>query len=436
MTTLGRCVGLLDRQGFDATSQTYLTWGHAAFNSVLGGVVCDGTNVTGGMTWRQLQTSAGSPPGSHALAAAGTTYIDNMFDQADAYNNTNPVLHGTSIPMLWTIMLRVFAGEYSPTWAQALAGGGVTGSGGAAGCWWTTGANSFIAAFEAFMAVLAAYVPSYTVRSVTSSGGLAVGVNTHALAGHPLLGQLIWGPTMTLYAETMMKVDFTGGYNTWSPANASLPTPYTYALDQAALSGSYASITGAWGTTPVSVSHNPYVEVSGNGQVLHVSETVALMATLHGATTWPNGVLANNSLRANGLTYPPADGSNPAAYADPHGISYTTQYSAMAGYGVSALAHTALGLGAVPAQPMPIEFQTSQYASMGGTVAQLLSTIAYGTWLGARALEMPNDVGGYTNATLAQLAATVPGLLANDPASSTPTATSGSTRHWRAYRHH
>lgn len=443
MTTLGRLVGLVDRSGFDATSKTYLTWGNAAYNAILGGLVIHGSGtVGGGMAWSDLQTSAGSPAGTHALAAAETTYIDHMFDQCDAYNNTNPLLSGTSTPMLWTLLMRIFSGENAPSWAQSLQGGPITFAGNTTGCWWTTGAGSWIGAYLNFMAVLAAYVPSYTVRSATSSGGLPVGVNTQALAGHPLLGQLVLAPTMTLFAETMTKDDFfkssSGAYAYPVVTNGALPTPYSLATDEAALSSTFATMAATWGTTPVSLSHNPYIEIinSGTGKASHEPETETLMTSFAGATTWPYGVIANNSLRANGLTYPPANGSNPGAYSDPHGSDYTSMYTKMAGFGKSAAAHTALALGAVGASPSPIEIQTSTYSGMGSTVANLLATIDYAAWIGARAVELPGDSGGYTNATLAQLAAKVPELLANDPATAIPTPTVGSTRRWHSFRHH
>jgi hypothetical protein len=441
MTTLGRLVGHVDRGGFDATTKTFATWSNAAYNSILGGLVIKGGAVSGGLAWSELQTSAGAPPGSHALAAAGTTYIDHMFDQADAYNNTNPVLSGTTTPMLWTLLLRIFSGENAPAWAQALAGGPISFAGNTTGCWWTTGANSWIAAYLNFMSVLAAYVPSYTVRSVTSSGGLPVGVNTQPLAGHPLLGQVVCAPTMTLFAETMTKDDFfkssSGAYAYPVITNGALPTPYTLALDEAALSSTFATMDATWGTTPISLSHNPFIEVigTGTGKASHEPETETLMTSFTGATTWPSGVLANNSLRSNGLTLPPADGSNPGAYADPHGADYTSMYTKMAGFGKSAAAHVALALGAVGASPMPIEIQTSTYSGMGSTVANLLATIDYAAWIGARAVELPGDSGGYTNASLAQLAAKVPELLANDPANAVPVPTAGSVMHWRAFRH-
>lgn len=92
MSNFGKCLGFFDRQGFDATTSTFSNWANAAYNTVLGGVVIRG-NASGsggvdGMTWAQLQPTAGTPAGSGALAAAGTTYIDAMFNQADAYNAT------------------------------------------------------------------------------------------------------------------------------------------------------------------------------------------------------------------------------------------------------------------------------------------------------------------------------------------------------------
>lgn len=448
---LGRLVGLVDRGGFDATSQTFSTWSKHAYNSILGGLVVNGGNgalsANGGLSWAQLQTTAGSPAGSHALAAAGTAYIDAIFDQVDAYNNTNPVLSGTTTPMLWTVLMRIFAGESAPAWAQSLAGGpiSVAGAGGTMGCWWTTGVGSYIAAYVNFMTVLAAYVPSYTVRSATSSGGLPAGVNTQPLAGHPLLGQLVLAPTMTLYAETMMKDDYNGGYNsvanggTWSPDNSLLPTPYTPALDEAALASTFTSVSAVFGTTPLSLSHNPYILINATGKSDSTTETVSLMGSFVSDTTSPHGVLANNSLRANGLVYPPADGSNPGKYQDTLGPNYTTMYTTMAGYGPSTAAHVALGLGAVAAHPCPIEFQTATYAKLGGTAtntAPLVATVNYAAWLGARAVELPGDNGGYTNLSLSALAALVPQLLANDVASSVPTPTAGTFKRWHSYRHH
>lgn len=439
MSITGRWVGFFDRGGFDATSKTYLTWNNHAYNSILSGLIIRSGTVGGGIAWSDLQPTAGNPKGTGALAASQTAYIDAMFQQADNYNATNPVLSGTSTPLLWTLGLRIFGGESGPNWWKNLQGGPITISVAGSptiGPWWT---SDCINGFLNFMTTLAAYVPNYTVT--TTNYGLALGANTQTLKGHPLLGFVAWAPTMTLYAETMMKDDVNGGYNlpsaggVWTPAGNTLPIPYSLSADENALSGTYSSINSIWGTTPVGVSHNPYVEITGTGKSTHEPETESLMASLVSGSTWPYTEVENNSLRANGLVYPPNDGSNPSLYSDPHNADYTSMYTKMAGYGPSVAAHTALALGSVGSNPTPIHIQTSTYGGMGNTPAQLQATIAYAIWLGARSIELPNDNGGYTNLTLAQLAAYYPQIVANDPILP-PTNTIPSLKRIRAFRHH
>lgn len=196
-------------------------------------------------------------------------------------------------------------------------------------------------------------------------------------------------------------------------ALAAAETAYTLALDEAALAGTYPAMAAIWGTTPVSVSHNPYQSITATGTATVEAETEALMGTLLASTTWPYGVIANNSIRANGLVYPPPLGPGP--YADPHNANYTSMFSAMASYG-RGQANPNLGF-TLRTQPAPIEIQLATYAAMGATPASLIASINYAIWLGARGIELPNDTGGgYTNLSLGTLASFVPAILANDPA--------------------
>lgn len=442
MATALKSVSFYDRKGFDArTGQaTYLTWGNASLNSILGGLILKGSTNVGGQEWGKLQPTDVNSNGTADLNAAELAYIDGFFNQCDAYNNTNPVLHGTTTPLPWTAKMRVFAGEYAPTWAQNLNGGPVTGSGPSSGCWWAT---VYISAWLNFQSKLASHIPNYTVRSSTSSFGLPVGPNTHALKNHPLLGSMVLQPTMTAFAETMMIVDFTGGWNSWTPnggPTGPLAQPYTATLQQNALSGTFTTAPAIWGSTPLALSHNPFDTATAGGKSEAEATTESLMTSFINASTWPAAIIENNSLRfAHGsqdggqTVYPPPQGAGP--YKDAHdGASpgnMTSMYTKMTRY-AQGQAMTDLGLTALSGtHPVPMCIQTasmnqlSLQTSNAVSAADLANTIEYAIWLGAMMVELPSTYETF-GITLAQWAAWAAALMANDP------TTSGGVTTWQA----
>lgn len=434
----GKCVGFSDRQGIPYANN-YTNWGRASHNSILSGFIIPtsdpitypSTDDTGGIPWAELQPSAGTPPGTGPINGAA---IDHAFDQADAYNATNPAIS-------WTLKLRVLCGcggaspwGLCPSWATALDGGPITAPdaiGAQMPVWW--GQANLFPAWVNFYTALSKYVPKYSVRSSTSSYGLPTGTNTQPLAGHPLLGEVTESLGGDAASEPQIK-NFTWSQTQGSPV-------WSETLEKQSQTLALASMVGPWRTTPVAYSSNPYQFLDAVPSNENFTE--ALIAYLAGDTvgdvanpenlapqiakfTWPYMVLANESLRANGLTYSP--------YSDPHAPSYTSMYTHFAKYNALGAAYSALGLTNPLPYDVPISIQTSTYAKMGGTPAALLATIQYGIWLGARNIELPV---GYTN-----IAPTDPSwmqnyaaLQNNDPAVNAPVGSSQSSVRWRAFRH-
>lgn len=434
----GKCVGFYDRQGIPFANN-YTNWTNAAFNSILSGfiiptsqpVTFPGSDDTGGIPWAELQPTAGNPPGTGPINGAA---IDHAFDQADAYNNTNP-----AIP--WTLKVRVLCGcggaspwGLCPSWATALDGGPITAPdavGAQMPVWW--GQAHLFPAFVNFYQALSDYVPQYSVRSSTSSFGLPTGTNTQPLGGHPLLGEVTESLGGDAASEPQIK-NFTWSQTQGNPV-------WSAALERQSQTLALASLVSMWGTTPVAYSSNPYQFL--NSGTSNENFTEALIAYLAGDTvgdvanpenlapatakfTWPYMCFGNESLRANGLTYSP--------YADPHAPSYTAMYTRMATYNTLGAAHKALGLTNPLPYDVPISIQTSTYAKMGGTPAALLATIQYGIWLGARCIELPL---GYTNIAVGDPSwgTNYAALQNNDPAVGPPAGASQSHRRWRAFRH-
>jgi hypothetical protein len=444
-----RCVGFFDRSGMP-TNKTYLNWNNsnvvapyttAEYNAVLGGFIIAGQpggSVGGGLAWQDLQPNAGSPAGTGALASAngGTSAIDFAFAQADAYNSTNPTYPITGSPDgRWTLKMRIFCGEKAPSWAQALSTGPVKWKSGSTatppnttytvGMWWTT---AYLNAWSNFIQTLAAYVPNYTVSSSTSSFGLPVGANTHALAGHPLLGEVTNSLGMTLYAEPMLKDDF----NTASPGTAN---PWFYpSTGLAALGYNYGAVgtagtdldnfsqsitlaNSAFTPTPTSTSANPYLKLTSGGKVVESAQAITFMNDII-ALTWPQGVLENNSLDASSSNYTPSSPPTQSSYHDRE-PGYTSIYTTMIqkSKGASGTASAQWGL-TPPTFPIPTSIQTSSFNNMTG-LTDFQNTLSYGIWIGAKMLELPTDAGAYFNLTPTQLGSYVQALINNDPGGTT-----------------
>lgn len=402
-----KCVGLIDRQGIQA-GQTFANWQGATLDSVgtpynqaLSGFVIRGANA-GFLTWAELQPTAGAPNGTGAITG---TPIDYAFAQADAYNATGP-----AIP--WVLKMRLYCGINSPAWAQAIDGGPITGVDGTTLVWW---AADVLTAWKNFMLTLGNYVPQYTV----SATGLA---NTVALKNHTLLGEVGEALCGDVGSEPLLK-------DSWNvAAYAGSGGAWSWPVEKAQHEAAQQYMATAFPNTPYSFSYNPAVEVVG--PVTDEAFTEFLMDFEVSSTqTFPLAVLANNSLRANGLIYPPAGGSNPGAYVDSHGGNYTPMYTHMAKYSVGQ-ANTDLGWGGTPV-PAPICIETSTYAKMGGTPASLQATLAYAVWIGARTVELPGYFGatdaGYQVLTVGQLLGYYTQVVQNDPLVSGSKGANGGT---------
>jgi hypothetical protein len=95
-------------------------------------------------------------------------------------------------------------------------------------------------------------------------------------------------------------------------------------------------------------------------------------------------------------------------------------YTAQALLGQGAAANALGGAGYPIWNPSPICYQTSTYNQMGSTATDLMNTLDYAIWLGARMVELPS--GWDTALTAAQLGAYNAGLFANDPAGGGPSS--------------
>ena len=113
----GNNVGLLDRQGIPF-ADSYLNWTESSYNAALSGFVMAGYNAPsglgdpGGISWAELQPSAGSPQGTGAIDG---TAIDHALTQVYDYNSTSPT-HP------WTAKLRIFGNDWAPGWAKSIDG--------------------------------------------------------------------------------------------------------------------------------------------------------------------------------------------------------------------------------------------------------------------------------------------------------------------------
>lgn len=378
-----KLVGFIDRQGIPPGSDP-LTWSNHTFNSILGGFVMRGTAQSSVLLWSALQTAAGSPAGTGAISGAD---IDSAFDMCDAYNATGPARP-------WRLLLRVSGGEDAPTWAKNLGLGPITNGDPTPilmPVWWDE-ASGF-GAWKNFMLTLANYVPSYTVRAT----GLA---NTQKLDGHPLLGKVAEQACMTKFAEPFTKDDFNTGAPAGQAADAVTRCSYTFAADIATHKLAMKWMSIAWPNTVWTCSFNPASNIETGGPNDEVTTELMIdYEVLSAKAIWPRLELYNNSLRANGLVYPPPIGAGP--FWDTHDAGspgkYTSMYQALAAYaGNQAYRDMGPTNSPWPFRP-PLSFQTSTLTGMGNTKADLIATIVYAIWLGARSIELPSGYGGVMN---------------------------------------
>lgn len=435
-------MGLFNRAGLGGSLgslPTYNTPSWAStYNQVLGGFVAGNGAGNEAIPWSILQPTAGTPAGTGAISGA---WIDNAFDQCDAWNNAHPTQR-------WNVKLRIMCGEMAQAWAQNLGVGPLNNGPGAGSsnctAWWDA---TYLAAAARFMTTLAAYVPNYTVRSSSSSYTLAAGTNTQALQGHPLLGEVVNSITMTHFGEPCLKKNWNGqGDPTGSPQldqqgrDSAFTAGYTVALDHTAQTTALASMFAAWPTTPVSFAFNPYQDLNvTGGPTINDTITNTLITNAIATMTWPYFVLENNSLIWSTTVLPPP------TYSDEHGAHYTLMFEEMVANvaGTSGSLRQLLGDPA-PSPSVPLCIQTDTYQNIGNSTAALKATFTYAVTMGARMIEVPDgfqalaitDGGGGTPG--ATWLTWMSGLAANDPV-----VTGGGPgpdspdrhRHWRTYRH-
>lgn len=403
-----KCLAFFDRSGTG-----HLTGLSSAFKASMGGMVVN-DGAQGQLFWSNMQATAGSPHGSGTIANAA---IDAAFNAVKTYNATSP-----TIP--WRVKLRPSAGIAQPTWLKNLHGTGSFGALLSNGTdtmvgFWTA---DFEAVWAQFMLTLAAYVPA---------DGLGYTLDTH-----PNLGEVACGASMTTFAEPMLQ-------SGWTYAQLGFANFAAFAtVGEPALEASLKDTLAAFPNTPVSLACNPY----GNSDVAFTSSAIGYLiksvASGGAGGVTPMGVVENNSLRANLANNSiPSAGSRVVApttardpntgavwcdngtFSDGHGGQYTTTYTTMAKTGQGAAASALGGAGYPIANPSPLCIQTSTYGGMGGTTVSLENTLDYAVWLGARMVELPSGFDGALTAP--QLAAYVPGLLANDPTASFPPSGAG-----------
>lgn len=411
MAKIGHCVFLFDRSGAPADSQG----GNSGWQAVLGGFVVNSSAAPeGGITWNELQTTAGSPVGTGAIGHAlgtgtGNQAIDNALLACQTRNNAYP----TATP--WTIKIRVFAGIYQPTWLKGLAGTGSWGpllSNGTNTMLqpWTT---DYLNAWSEFMQTLAAYTPVNTGLL----GNYALPLNQN-----PYVGEVVCGATMTTYAEPMLITGWTLAQLGFTGTNAAANYD---AAAQPALQTALASTIDAWSETPVSLAYNPWRNTSQTFPETTMAYQVASEGGGGAGGVTPYGVLENNSVRneAKAVTAPTTahDPNTGAAwctdgtYNDPLAPSaaYTSMFTAMALLAPGAAANALGGSGYPILNPSPLCIQTATMSDIGSDSTDFFNTLSYCIWLGARMIELPSTYATYMTPT--QAAQYSAGLLANDP---------------------
>jgi len=416
------CLGLFDRSGLASNSTPAApllsgSGGSAAYNAVEGGFVINaGSNGT--VYWKNLQPTAGSPPGSGALSGSGITAINTAWQTMRAYNTSigNPA-PGVGPPYGWTTKLRIECGNLGsgttncqPSWLVGSVGDSITNG-------TITLAPFFVAnyltIFTQFMQTLAAYVPTG---------------ESQALASNNLLGELCLCGIAT---EPFLPTAYGWTQSQLTTANNVTPTASTWftALENIA-QAMFAAFPNSW----ISTALNP-PQIFG-------STTGGSATSLFGGAasyvpkflSYGNAVLENNSLRANaanqsttiGVAGPftsvdPNTGVawyNSGSYADGHGSSYAAMYTPMAEDGQGAFASQ---VGSGPATPaVPIDIQTATYNGLGNTGPLLGDTYSYGVCLGAKLIEQP---AGYNVLTPSQLALYAGPIVVNSTATSTTSTT-------------
>lgn len=421
MAANGRVVGLIDRKGIPADTQS----GNPGWRAVLaGGIPNDGSSPSGGISWISCQSSRGSPAGSTPIAgSAGAGTIDSAWTTVRAYNTSigNPAL-GTGPPYRWGIKLRMQTAtddsgtQCQPNWLFSSSNINTVTSGGTTivATWNSTGFRSI---WQQWLGQLAAYVPAGESLS---------------LANNDLLGEITFAVLVT--AESCLVTPFTLSAM-GNPSNATLITTFE---------NLYADAIAAFPNTYVSIAFNP-ASFGGN------TTTSTLLSWYLANATWPKP--GNNSGRANpadvgghpvtGLGVKgPFTGNDPvtgtpwytfnATYNEGHGNTYATMYTNMWLNGPGRFASQVGGPGFPIASPIPFYEQTSTLAGMGNTTASLANTLSYFADGGVEMIELPSGYAGVF--TPAQMGNYGPLLIANylnqNPGPATPSQLA-----WPAYRY-
>lgn len=377
------------------------------------------TKLTGSAGWKDDTGTLASSPTTGAYVLAGPldgSALDAGIATVRDYNaNGGDIVHptnGVAPTHKWTGKLRISSGEQVAAWMKGVGGAAVSTvgaqSGGtvSVGRWWTP---EYLEAWKNLMNALAWYVPAG---------------ETSPLRTNPLCGEVTEAIAMTLFAESFQKDD----YRSASAGAASLiAVGYTWNLDKAAHQNADAWLNSSsvWGNCPFSLAHTPALNIyhSTDPSVPDPDDafTSLMVDTI---ASYAKGVNENNSLGADQLAYPPAGGGNPAAYHD-RSVHYTAMYTRMAKWG-KGQAKIDLGFGSgVPSTGYytPICIQTSTLDRMKtGTLctpADVLASLDYAIWLGARCIEMPSGFDGgskiTTGVTLSQLLPYWSQLIANSP---------------------
>ena len=231
----------------------------ASIRPLLAGYDVQGRGDYGGVSWSELQATAGAP-------ITPNNPIDQAITDVRAWNAANPT-HQESL------LVRIEAGIHSPAWAMNLGGPCVEVTDpnfGTTGCtprFWTP---EFATAFYQFENELAAKYDSV-----------------------PEIGEVIIARDMTIYNEPLLR-------QIQSPASVAglLAAGYTTALDEQNQMSDIAALGTYWKHTHVGFTFNPYQTVNPIGQ--DEAFTVQLM-TYGRETLGSQLVLENDSLRASFL---------------------------------------------------------------------------------------------------------------------------------------